>query len=589
MDDVREALRVQPLHADALCALGEMQALSGRVAAAIEHQIRALMVVQDPKARARLCHRIGVLWEDGLGNHAEAGANYEIALAEGISERDLLHRALRHFQRTGRLDQSLEVVNGLLPTATDPEELATLWLVRGEIFAAREGYENEAIEAFDMALSYNPARQEARDGLTIVLERRGDYRQLLQVLEAACDVGTAQQQSSALLRMAEICRVRLDDPTRAEEYLRRAVMAMPTRDALEQLEQIYTVASGRLSERRDVLGHLVAFGPPFYERVLELAKLLLAEEKTWAWCLISPLLGVSQVEADIKAVVQAMRKEFERPPTLVCSPADYEILRHPEATPALTEVLTEMGELLRPLGISTLDQAGDGGAIAISEGTSLGKAFAQVAAAGGMGGCGLYRTQDLPESVCVVNSEPHPMVVVRTEVMQQLVHAEVGFLFAYALELAKPGHRVMAALSKDNREQLIAALWLALGFIPNAGKIASKLADRIREAANEETRGRWAVQLGELRSVDPIEEGRRWWRAVCGTARRAGLVAGADLRQVFRVVSRLEPEIPRPRVVARLDELDEYVASSDVLRDLVAFASSPAFGKILAGATPAAE
>ena len=30
-----------------------------------------------------------------------------------------------------------------------------------------------------------------------------------------------------------------------------------------------------------------------------------------AWCLISPLLGVSQVDPDIKAVVQAMRKEFD--------------------------------------------------------------------------------------------------------------------------------------------------------------------------------------------------------------------------------------------------------------------------------------
>jgi hypothetical protein len=283
----------------------------------------------------------------------------------------------------------------------------------------------------------------------------------------------------------------------------------------------------------------------------------------------------------MKAVVQAMRKEFERPPTLVSGAGERALLDHPNLSQALSAVLAEMGALLKPLGISTLDQAGDGGAIAISEGTSLGKTFAQVASAMGLGGCGLYRTQELPESVCIINAEPNPMVVVRTDVMQQLVHAEVGFLFAYALELARPGNRVMAALSKDNRDQLLPALWVALGFAPSAGKLAAKLADRIREVADDATRASWASKLVELAALDPVEQGRAWWSGVCATARRAGLVAGADLRQVFRVVSRLDPEVPRPRVVARLDELDEYVASSEVLRDLVAFAASPAFGQIL--------
>jgi len=588
MDDVRAALKIEPLHADALVAMGEMQATEGRVAAALEYLIRALVVVQDPKARAHLYYRLGVLWEDGLGARDEAGACYELALSEGLTERDLLHRSLRHFQRSGRLDQSLEVVNGLLPTATDAEELATLWLVRGEIYAAREGHEDQAIEAFDMALSYNPTRQEARDGLALVLERRGDWSQLLQVLEATCDVGTPQQQSGALLRMADLCSRRLGDPARAEDYLRRAIRVLPSREALEQLEGVYTIESGRIEERKEVLGLLVAFGPPWFERGLELAKMLLATDKSWAWCLISPLLGVSQVEPDMKAVVQAMRKEYERPPVLCGRPQDYDLVRHPDARLELTEVLAEMGKLLRPLGVASLDAAGDGGAIAISEGTSLGKTFALMAEASGMQGCSLYRTQELPESICVVNSE-NPMVVVRTEVVQQLVHAEVGFLFAYALELAKPGHRVMAALSRDNRDQLLPALWHALGFASTGSKLAGKLAERIREVADEATRAAWSQRLADLSGHDAVELGRLWWRGVCATARRAGLLAGADLRQVFRVVSRLEPEVPRPRVVARIDELDEYISGSDVLQDLVAFAASPAFGQVLRGATKAVD
>ena len=61
-------------------------------------------------------------------------------------------------------------------------------------------------------------------------------------------------------------------------------------------------------------------------------------------------------------------------------------------------------------------------------------------------------------------------------------------------------------------------------------------------------------------------------------------LAGADLRQAFRVLARLEPELPRPRVVARLEELDEYVGGSEILKELVAFAASPTFGQLLANA-----
>jgi tetratricopeptide (TPR) repeat protein len=589
MDDLREVLRLKPLYSDALIALGELQAESGRFAAALEHQIRALMLLENPKARAQVHYHIGVLWEDGLKTKDEAGACYELALTAGLTDRDLLHRSLRHFQRSGRLDQSLEVVNGLLPTAHDPEELATLWLVRGEIFAARPNQEEQAIEAFDMALSYNPARQEAREGLIQVLERLEDWHQLLQVLEAGCDVGTPELQSSALQRMADICRLKLNDPLKAEQYLRRSVDISPTRQALEHLEKIYTVESGRLNDRRDILGLLMSFGPPWFDRCMDLGRILLVDEKRWAWCILSPFLGVSQVNPDIKAVVQAMRKEYERPPVLWPAADDYSLLKHPLLSSALTEVLAELGTMLHPLGITSLESLGDGGAVAIGESTNLGKIFSALAHTMGMGGCSLYRTQELPESICIVNTPSQPIIVIRTDVIQQLVHAEVGFLFAYALTLAQPGLRTIAVLTKDNRDPFLPALWLALGFTSSAGKLATKLADRIREVASKEIRAGWAERLVELRDKDPVEQGRIWWKNACYTARRAGLVAGADLRQAFRVLSRLEPELPRPRVVAKPEELDEYVSNSEILQDLVAFAASPAFGKILKNATTVVE
>ena len=589
LSDIREVLSLQPLHPEALAAMGEMLADSGRAAAAIEIQIRALTTVEDPQDRAELYYHLGVLWEDGMDVLTEAGVCYELALAEGLEHRDLLHRALRHLQRTGRPEQSLEVVEGLLPTAQEPEELATLWLARGEIYSTREGEEETAVEAFDMALSYDPTRQEARDGLTLVLERQQDWAQLLQVLEASCDVGDAPTQARALMRMALISRDQLGDPDKAEDFLQRSVEVHPTREALEELEQVFSEESGRLEERRDVLGLLTAFGPPWFDRCLELSKMLLAEEKPWAWCLLSPLLGVSQVDKDIKAVIQAMRKEYERPPILCANRDDLGMLRHPDVDEAVGAVLAELGEQVRPLGGHSLDYTGDGNAIPIGEATTMGKAFAQVAEAMGVEGCSLYRTTGMDSSVTVVNSAPEPSVVVRTDVMQQLVHAEVGFLFAYVLDLSRPGNRVMAAMSEEEREMLLPALWKVLDFADRAPEGAAELVDKISEEVGESLKVEWADKLSHLKDQDPVDVTNRWWNGTRAMARRAGLLAGADLRQVFRVLSRLEDDVPRPRVVARIDELDSYVGSSDLLKDLIAFAASPSFGKLLGNAKPAGE
>lgn len=579
LDDFRSALRIRPLHGECLVAMGEQLAEAGRYPAALEHLIRALVVVDAPEERAGLHHRIGVLWEDGLDRLDEAGSCYELAVAEGLDDRDLLHRALRHYKRSGRLDESLDVVEGLLPTAEEASELATLWLMRGEILSAHEDAEDQAIEAFDMALSYDPGCQQARDGLTAVLEKRGDWQQLLQVLEASADAGTPPQRAEAMMRLARVATEQLGDLDKAEEYLRRSIDVHPTKDALQEMERLCGDDPARQNDRRDVLGLLVGFGPPFFERCLELGRMLLEENQEWAWCLLSPLLGVSQIDQDIKGVVQGMRKEFERA-ELRCAAGLYDQLAHPDSSPELTEVLTEVEEVLGELGLRDIESMS--GCVTVGTNTSLGKTFAALAKAVDLQGATLHRTQTLPASVVIVNEAEAPRVLVRTEVMQQLVHAEVGFLFAYALELAQPGQRLLASLSSDEeRGNLIAGIWQAVGFTSGEKGQAASIAQQLEEQVDEATRQRWADTLGQLGKEEPRTYCTRWWNATLSTARRAGVLAGPDMRQVFRVVARMEESVPRPRVVSRLAELDDYVGEAEIFADLLGFAASPAFGKLL--------
>ena len=576
LSDYRRALRLAPLHRDCLISTASLLAESSRHEAAVEHQIRALMVAEPSEHRGQLYAELGSIWDDHLQRPSEAGACYELALAEGNEHRNLLHRALLHYQRTEQMENGLHVVSKLIPSADTPDELARLWLARGNILASRGDQDDKAIEAFDMALSYEPNTQAAREGLIVVLERRGDWSQLLQVLEASCDVGPPEQRAIALHKMADMSEHKLGNPSQAIEYLRRSVDAFPTLDALTKLDEVYKNDPASQPHRRKTLGHLIGFGPPWFDRVIELGKVLLAEDEiSWAWCILSPLLGVSQVEADLKTTLQSMRKERERPPIRV---APTSATWQPSSSDALQGALGDLARDQNTVGRTTLEAAGITDAIAVGANTRLGKTFNAIAEAVGLPQCQLLRTTDPPESVTVINHTEGPKIVVRTDVMQQLVHAEVGFLFAYSLYLAQPHNIVLASLPAKDRSDLINAIGHLSGHALATGP-ASDLAPVLRNQLGAETVQRWVDRSRTISWTSNLASD--YWDSVRSSARRSGMLAGADLRQVFRVLARLEPTVPRPRVVARLSELDEYVTQSDMLRDIVVFAASPQFGELL--------
>jgi tetratricopeptide (TPR) repeat protein len=574
----RESLQIAPLRADCLRALGELEAEQGRPAAALQRLIRALTTGTDAEQRGHLFYSIGRLWEEAYGATEDAGACYEMALAEGLELRELQLRALKHFHRIGQTDESMRMVEKLLPTAEDPDELARLWLAKGDICSDQEGKEDEAIEAYDMALSYDPSLYDARSGLIKVLERRQVWTQLLEVLEASCDVGTPAQRAGALERMAKVCGEHLNDAKRAEEYLRLSVAAKPTEEALKELIEIYR-EQGRDREHAAVLGDLLRFGPPWFERIVELTEML--EDNRWVWCLVSPLLGVSQIGTALKGLVQQMRKDYEKPAILLPSSENANLLQADASDAVLLPVLTEIESLVRPLGRHKLAQCGDENAVAVTRSTGLGKTFGAMAEAFGLSDAALYRSTSVEAGVTIINAEENVQIVLRTDLLQQLVHAEVGFLLSYTFFLSSPGYRTLAALSTRGRAALFSALWHCLGYKEVTDPALLSLAEALEPLVQEE----WRDELAQLKDLEPKAYSETWWKRAETAARRAGLLAGADLRQIFRLLSRLEEDIERPKVVSKLAELDAYIGESAVLKDLLAFAASPRFGQLIRTAT----
>ncbi len=520
--------------------------------------------------------QVGTLLEDRLGLTDEGGAAFEIAFESGESSRDLLYRVFRHHQRTGQHDRGLEVVDGLLRSASDASELATLWTARGQILVASGHAANDAVEAFDMALSYEPGSNEARLGLADALAQLGDWDQLLQVLEAISDSGTPAERATALLRMAAIAQDRLGQPARATDFLRAAVAAAPSADSVARLEALVRAQEPGGAEHIDLLGQRVAFGPPWYPVAVELGRLLLASESRVSWAILSPLLMIRGADEAVKAQLREMRRDHERPPMLVVDAARVDAAWDDADLVVLRDVLSAVEQQLSLVALV----GGDLGTAEVSDvspHSTIGRSFHAVAERLGVGEIGMVRAGAMRVPVGIARVDGALRLAVRADVFQQMARAEVGFVLGMGAELARPGRRLVGGLAAPSVASAIVGLLASVGLRDASTSAATAVADAIRAAFDDDTRTAWAARLQAVAGSDPSTLAARYVAAVEASAHRVAFLAGADLYQVSRLLARLDAGTERPAVFGTIEQFDELLAGWPELAALLVFASSGAF------------
>ncbi|MFT4704673.1 MAG: tetratricopeptide (TPR) repeat protein [Bradymonadia bacterium] len=574
--DLYISLDASPLHRGALAVLADLEAKAERYNTAIPHQIRSLVAEVDAEARAQGFLRLGELWEDGVNAPEEAGACYEIAHDEGLESPALLQRMLGHYRRSGNLEAGLQVIDTLLQSAHQPTEMASLWVARGEIYAGHPGREEDAIEAFDMALSYDPDSGAARLALASLLERREDWQGALQIFEAIADETEGSERDALLVRMSRLAVFELDDASRAEVWLNEVVSRSTDREALELLADVVANREPGGEEHLALLSSVVAAGPPYYEPTMAIGNRVLNSNAELAWCLLAPALMVRSSDDGLKAKLRDMRRDFERPGIRVVA-AD--ALTLDDDLRPLEGVLAELEQTLT-IGRATAGEV-DENAAPISVHSNVGRTFQQVGEAAGVAGASLYRCDELEEPVMIACGEEGVDVLMRADVFQQLARAEIGFALTYSLFLARPGARGMASLAPSQRTSLIGGLFRALGLWKGKDAASRDFASRVEAVTDAPLRGRWAETLAGLADEEPRALSRRYWGACRSRALRAGLVAGPDLFQAVRLVARMAADADRPSVFNDCAALDEYVLANEEMLTLLVFATTPAFAALI--------
>jgi len=585
--DLREGLRIDQLHSGLLNALAQVLAEKGRIAAAIQHYTQALLLASEEQLRGQLYARLGRLWEDRLGQLEEAGVCYDQAIASGVGDAELMVRALGHYRRSGQTERALEVIEHLLPATTKPSELALLWAERGHILMSAEPpkrNEDGAMEAFDMALSYDSSCQTAVNGLAALLEKRGDWKQLVELLEVRAEAGAATERAEAMRALARICQTHLHDVGRAERFLLSAIELAAVRDDYEQLIKLYGEDPTRDDEKKEALAGMLSLGGPYMPRLIELGKGLFADgRRRWAWCVLSPLMNSSMPDPQLKSMVLELRKEFEKAENLAAlSPNTHRLVRPKELSDEMMDLLVELDGLVQ-LAPTTPEQLGAGGAAKLDGRTATGKTFLAIAERLGLEGASLARVQELPVPFVILDGET-PQIVARGDLFQLLSPAETNALFATMLEAARPGARVLAALGSSGA-LLIPALAGASYAVDPAQLSAEErvLVEEIRLHVDAGVLERWKATLAVTTLEEARALGTKLVHAIWDGARRVGLVAAADLRFASKLLTRLDESLPKLPTAGKVEDLDEFFASAAPARGLVAFASSPRFGRALEG------
>ncbi len=577
--DFREGLRIEELYPPLLGELAQVLAASGRVANAAVHHIQALLLSSEKARRANLYAQLGRLFEGALGDPEEAGVCFDRAIAAGSVDPQVMRRALGHYRMSGQIDRALSVIEQLVPSTQRPEDLAALWAERGRLLTERDP--DKAVEAFDMALSYDSSCGPAVNGLAAVLESRGDWAQLLELLEVRAEQGPPEERAEALRGLARIASGHMNDAARAERYLRDAIELAPKREDYELLLKTHGDDPSRRAERRDLIAALVGLGGPLLPRIIEIGRELVAEgHRHWAWSLLAPLMNTTLSEPALKTLVLDLRKEFEKAETVGrLTPTTHEQVRSSDVPAALFAILEDIGAM-GAVGPTTLDGMTLG---KLDARTAVGKTFLALGERLGHANAALFRAQELTVPFVVLDGDT-PQVVLRADLVQLMAPGETNFLFTMALEHARSGARGVLSLPASEQPWFLAALLDVLGIAPAPAE-AADLKSRIAAVIPANRRADLAARLnpddrGRLTARDA---GARLASGLIETARRVALVAAADLRFAAKVLTRLDDTLPKMPTAGRMDDLDDFLTNAAPIRQLVAFAASSQFARAFGG------
>ncbi|HEY6723931.1 MAG TPA: tetratricopeptide repeat protein, partial [Polyangiaceae bacterium] len=241
LNKLRAVLKLEPHYAPALRAMADLLQRQGRWEDLLETYRSELRATAKGPARAALLCKMGELSDQKLGRPPEAVRYYREAFEidpTNLAVREALRIRLREAEQWEELVKLLRLELG---EARDVERRARLAYLVGETYENRLQNPEQALIAYEDALSAQPSFRPALDGKLRLLSEKRDFKRLVE--ELVRETKTAPDpalQIDAYLRMGEVWRDELGNPGQAIDSYRAVLDRDPGHlGALLALESLY--------------------------------------------------------------------------------------------------------------------------------------------------------------------------------------------------------------------------------------------------------------------------------------------------------------------------------------------------------------
>ena len=238
--DCVRVLELAPDHAVALRTLAGLYERSKRFAELVELNERLGRMTTDARKSIALLQRTAEVQEEHLGDDEAAAGTYQRILHLDPTHLPALRALGRLHARAGRWAELVAMSRAEAEASPSTASAAGLLFRVGELLEHRIGDERGAVAAYREALTLSPEHLAALRALARLYRQRGEWEELVEVLQTEAALCAAPQRRVALLlELADLRETRLSDAASAleahEEILRLSPGFAPSARAIDRL------------------------------------------------------------------------------------------------------------------------------------------------------------------------------------------------------------------------------------------------------------------------------------------------------------------------------------------------------------------
>jgi len=573
---LERVLDADPTHAGALLAKGELALEQERWADAAEAFTARVRLGGEPDVLSALHLRLGVLFQERLGDLNRAVAHFQAALAGNPRLADALEHLVALYVNSENWTGASDSLKRLLDLDGDPGVRGRHTLALARVMDEGFGDLVRAGDLYRRALELGADDAVVLDRLAEIHEREGDVPALLRVLEGQAAAAPPERAARLRRKLGELCDRVVGDETRAIFNYRLAAELQPSSaDVHAALAALLEKDPGSMEQAVEAHRAVARIDPGNVESLRALFRIWERDRRLdRAFCAASVLVFLRSATDRATNLNIDWRGRLPQDGTDRLGDEELALLHGAEASGPLVEVLRaigdELGETLTPsfesLGV---DRRSD----RLRTDHPIHRTIRLVAETFGVSGFDVYQAR---RGLVVLEPGRPQILCVGQDVVRKFNVREQKFIIGRAVLGLLNKTALFSRLGSEEAANLLGGAVRAV--VPGFSGLGNPPVEMVQSLRKRLSRRGQRALGPAARGVasGPVADLPATLDALSAAANRAGMLMAADPGQALELVLREDPGFSSPQPDAAEPVLRAVRERAD-LRALLTFAVSEEF------------